>query len=99
MFVKVHPTQLGSPVWTITGVKEPLGIAINNKQQLVVTENGGEKVTVRERNGKTLQTIESDKFQHPIEEAAGPDGAIYVTDINAHCLFKFGKDGRLIQTF
>ena len=96
VFVKIHPAQLGPPVRTITGVEEPLDIAINNKQQLVVTEDG--KVTVRERDGKTLQTIKNDKFQSPAGVATGPDGAIYVTDEDAQCLFKFDKDGRLIQT-
>ena len=30
--------------------------------------------------------------------ATGPDGAIYVTDVDARCLFKFDKDGRLLET-
>ena len=97
VFVKIHPTQLGPPVRTITGVNQPYGIATNNKQQLLVAEEGG-KVTVRERGGKTLQTINCDKFRSPAGVATGPDGAIYVTDEDAHCLFKFDKDGRLIQT-
>ena len=97
VLVKIHPAQLGPPVWTITGVNKPWGIAINNNQQLVVTEDGG-KITVRERNGKTLHTIESDKLKSPHGVATGPDGAIYVTDVDAHCLFKFDKDGRLLRT-
>ena len=97
-FVKIHPTQLGPPVRTITGVNQPLDIAINNKQQLVVAECGAKKITVRERDGKILQTIKNDKFQSPVGVVTGPDGAIYVTDEDAHCLFKFDKDGHLIQT-
>ena len=82
VFVKIHPTQLGPLVRTITRVREPWGIAINNKQQLVVArepwgiainnkqqlvvaEYGEKKITVRERDGKTLQTIKNDKFQSP----------------------------------
>ena len=30
--------------------------------------------------------------------ATGPDGAIYVTDCGAGCLFKFNKEGRLLKT-
>ena len=48
VFVKIHPTQLGPPVRTIIDVQKPWGIAINSKQQLVVAEDGGKKVTVRE---------------------------------------------------
>ena len=44
VFVKIHPTQLGPPVRTITGVNAPYGIAITSKQQLVVAECGGKKV-------------------------------------------------------
>ena len=98
MFVKIHPTQQGRPVRTITGVNQPWGIAINGKQQLVVAECGGKKISVRKRDGKTLQTIENKKMQSPRGVATGPDGAIYVTDVSAHCLFKFNKDDRLLKT-
>ena len=98
VFVKIHPTQLGPPVWTITGVNKPYGITTNSRQQLVVAEEGGKKITMRERDGKTLRTIKCDKFLSPFGVATGPDGAIYVTDTSAHCLFKFDKDGRLLKT-
>ena len=98
VFVKIHPTQLGPPVRTITGVNQPWGIAITSKQQLVVAEDGGERITIRERDGKTLQTIQHEKMGSPSGVATGPDGAIYVTDDTAHCLFKFDKDGRLLKT-
>ena len=97
-FVKIHPTQLELPVRTITGIREPYGIAINSQQQLVVAENGGKKITIREKDGKTLRTIKNDKMRSPSGVATGPDGAIYVTDVNGHCLLKFDKDGRLLKT-
>ena len=98
VFVKIHPTQLGPPVRTITGIKSPWGIAINNKQQLVVAECGTKKITIGAQDGKILQTIESEKLQCPRGVATGPDGAIYVTDTSTHCLLKFDKDGRLLKT-
>ena len=98
VFVKIHPTQLGPPVRTITGVNQPWGIAITSKQQLVVAECGGEKITVTERDGKTIRTVENEKMRDPRGVATGPDGAIYVTDDKAHCLFKFDKNGRLLKT-
>ena len=97
VFVKIHPTQLGPPVRTITEVNQPYGIAINSKQQLVVAEFGG-KITVRKRHGKILRFIKNEKMQSPRGVATGPDGAIYVTDVSTHCLFKFDKDGRLLKT-
>ena len=98
MFVKIHPTQLGQPVRTITGLNHPWGIAINSKQLLVVAEAGGRKITIMERDGKRVQTIECDKFKGPRGVATGPDGAIYVTDDSAQCLFKFNKEGKLFKT-
>ena len=76
----------------------PWGIALNNKQQLVVGECGGKKVSIMERNSKRVQTIECDKFQDICGVATGPDGAIYVTDDGAQCLFKLSKMGRLLKT-
>ena len=46
MFVKIHPTQLGPPVRTITGFQQPWGIALNSKQQLIVVEKDGKKVSI-----------------------------------------------------
>ena len=99
VFVKIHPTQLGPPVRTITGVSKPWGIALNNTQQLVVSKyEGGKKVSIMERDGKRVETIECDKFRDPRGVATAPDGAIYVTDGGAQCLFKFNEEGRLLRT-
>ena len=100
--VKIPPTQLGQPVHQIEGIGAPWGIAINNKQQLVVADRGlwggRKKITIMERDGKKVQTIECAKFKAPRGVAVGPDGAIYVTDSDAHCLFKFDTRGRLLKT-
>ena len=99
--VKIPPTQLGQPVHQIEGIGGPWGIAINNKQQLVVAESGlcgGKKITIMERDGKKVQTIKSAKFQDPRGVAVGPDGAVYVTDVGAQCLFKLDTEGRLLKT-
>ena len=98
VLVKIPPSQLGQDVHEITGLKIPWGIAINNKQQLVVAETGGKKITIMERDGEKVQTIECAEFNKPCGVAAAVDGAIYVTDIGAHCLFKFNSEGKLLKT-
>ena len=98
LFVKIYPTQLRQPVRVIDGLNKPYGIAINNKQQLVVAEDGGKMITIMERDGKRVRKIECDKFQCLRGVAVGPDGAVYVTDIDAHSLLKFSKDGKLCKT-
>ena len=97
VFVKIHPTQLGQPVRTIAGFNLPWGIAVNSKQQLVVAESGG-KIIIMERDGKRVLTIECDKFKILRGVATGPDGAIYVIDRDAQCLFKLNKEGKLLKT-
>ena len=102
VLVKIPPSRLGQDVRGIVGVNEPWGIAINNKQQLVVAEagvfGGGKKITIMERDGKKVQTIECAEFKEPRGVAAAVDGAIYVTDTGAHCLFKFNSKGKLLKT-
>ena len=100
MFVKIPLSQLGQDVRKIGGFSWPWGIAINNKQQLMVAETrfGGKKITIMERDGKKVQTIKCGEFQDPHGLASGTDGAIYVTDISAQCLFKFNSSGILLKT-
>ena len=98
VLVKIPPSQLGQDIREITVVSRPWGIAINNKQQLVVAELGGNKITIMERDGKKVQTIECAEFKDPRGVAAAVDGAIYVADSGAHCLFKFNSKGKLLKT-
>ena len=58
----------------------------------------GGKITVMERNGRKVQTIKCGQFQNPRGVAVASDGAVYVTDITAKCLFKFNSKGKLLKT-
>ena len=105
VFIKLPPSRLRQENLThrIGGIKGPWGIAINNKQQLIVAEagrlyGGGSKITVMERDGKKVQTIECYQFKNPRGVAVASDGAVYIIDIDAECLFKFNSKGKLIKT-
>ncbi|CAI8033653.1 hypothetical protein GBAR_LOCUS18982, partial [Geodia barretti] len=50
------------------------------------------------RNGEKVQTIECYQFKDLRGVAVASDGAIYVTDIDAKCLFKFSSNGELLKT-
>ena len=97
VFAKIHPTQLGEPVRVVEGVNYPWGIALNSKQQLVVAEYGGRKVTVFYRKGKKVQTITSEKFSRPNGGAVDKDDNIYVSDWSNCSLFKVSKEGKLMK--
>ena len=100
VFVKFPPSKLvqGKPSM-VGGLQAPWGIAINDKQQLVVSvaERGGEKIVVMERDGKEIQTIECNQFKNPCGVATTSDGSIYVTDVVAKCLLKFNSEGELVK--
>ena len=104
VFVKFPLSQLGQEDQTrrVGDLGWPWGIAVNNKQQLIVAECGGlggsRKITVMERDGRKIQTIECDKFQDPSGVAVASDGAVYVTDVDAKCLFKLNSEGQLLKT-
>ena len=101
VFVKFPFSQLGQEDQTrrVGGLTVPWGIAVNNKQQLIVAESGvldgGRKITVMERDGRKVQIIECDQFQDPRGVAVASDGAVYVTDID---LFKLNSKGQLLKT-
>ena len=97
-FRVVVKTRLGQPVHQIKGSGSPWGIAINNKQQLVVVDSGWKKITIMEQDGKKAKTIACGKFKIPRGVAVGPDGAFYVTDPGAQCLFKLDTEGKLLKT-
>ena len=105
VFVKLPLSQLGQEDHTrrVEDLGWPWGIAVNNKQQLIVAESGvfggGRKITVMERDGRKVQTIERHQFQDPHGVAVASDGAVYVTDIRAKCLFKFNSKANSSKLF
>ena len=105
VFAKIHPTQLGEPVRVVEEVVDPWGIALNSKQQLVVAEWGGKKVTVFDKDGKKVQTITHKKvqtithkkFSGPTGVAVDKDDNIYASDFGNSSLLKFSKEGKLMK--
>ena len=108
VFVKFPLSQLGQEDQTrrVGGLWRPWGIAVNNKQQLIVAESaaggsfvhvgsvlvgGGGKITVMERDGRKVQT-------NPRGVAVASDGAVYVTEIFGKCLYKLNSKGKLLKT-
>ena len=95
VLAKIHPTQLGKPKKVLEGVNGPWGIALNSKQQLVVAEWSGKKVTVFDKDGKKVQTVTCKKFSSPAGVVVDKDENIYISD--SHSLFKFSKEGKLLK--
>ena len=99
VLAKIHPTHLGEPVRIVDRVLAPQGIALNSKQQLVVTKFVGERgVIVLDKEGKTVQTITCDKFSCLTGVAVDKDNNIYVSNLGTSSLLKFNKEGKLMKT-
>ena len=100
MTVYPDPTQLGSPVLVVTGLKLPYGIAINSRGEMVVTEWGGHRVSVFDVRGQRVQTFGShgdrpEQMIYPAGIAVDDVGNIYVS--SQHKLQKFTSNGELIK--
>ena len=97
VLAKLHPTQLGKPVRVVEGLDLPWRITFNSKRQLVVGEWGGKKVTVFDKDGNMIQTIECERLKGVSGVAVDEDDSIYVADGNSHSVLKFSKEGKLVK--
>ena len=98
VFVKIHPTQLGKPVRTISGING-YGIAFSSKQQLLfVCDRDRKCITVIDTCGKEVRTIAHDDMTSPLGVAVDKDESVYVTDYDTGSVLKFNRDGRLVKT-
>ena len=96
MFVQIPPAQLKQPVKRIDSVKNPWGIAINKDEEVVVADYGGSVVSVFDKQGRKLRTIQHDDLPHPGGVATDPDGNIYVSNYR-NSVVKFSRDGQPLQ--
>ena len=97
--MKMPVEKLGTPIHTIGGVKEPMGVAINQKGEVIVIEGKG--VSVFSPSGEKLLsfgTHGSGQGQFLLSWGLTVDGegCIYVTDIDHH-IQKFTNKGRFLS--
>ena len=86
-----------TPVCTITELKGPWGVAVNDDNHIIVTENDGHCVTILDREGKKVKSLGGKggsgnvKFSSPHGVAITPDKFILVSD--NHRIQKISMDG------
>ena len=103
VFIKTPPTQLGTPVQVIRGMKHPYCIAINSDSELIVSEWGSHKISVYTRRGEKKHEFGSrgegkGEFKYPNGVAVDKsDGCIFVADTNNHRIQKFTRDGHFMK--
>ena len=100
MTVYLDPTQLGRPVRIVTDLNSPYGIAYNSRGEMIVSEWGGDRVSIIDNRGKKIRTFGSrgdspDQMMYPRSIAIDDMDNIYVS--SSHKLQKFTSNGELIK--
>ena len=85
---------------TVTGLNRPYGIAFNSHQEMIVSENGGHRLSIFDVRGQKIQTFGShgdspDQMIYPKGIATDNTDNIYVSSNNR--LQKFTSSGELIK--
>ena len=101
--VKSSVEKLGTLIRTIGGVKEPWGVAINQRGEVVVTESSGHCVSVFSPSGGKLRSFGTGgfgqgQFNGPRGVAVDGEGNILVVHIqfDNHRIQKFTTEGQFL---
>ena len=94
--VKSPVEKLGTPILTLDGVGKPMGVAINQRGEVVVTEAGGDCVSVfspEELRSFGTHGSGQGQFYEPSGVAVDGEGNILVADKYNHRIQKFTAEG------
>ena len=102
VMVKLPLEKLGTPIRTIDGVRGPRGVVVNQKGEVVVTEEGKFMVSVFSPDGERLQSFGSRgsgqrQFDQPWGITTDGDGNILVADYGNCCIQKFTASGQFLS--
>ena len=92
-----------TPIRTITELKCPLGVAVSDDGHVIVTEYGGNCVTILDNDGKKVKSLGGKggsgnvQFSDPRGVAITPDNFILVSD-ERHRIQKISMDGDCIAS-
>ena len=93
--------KLGTPILTLSGVKEPWGVAINQRGEVIVAEYGGHSVSVFSPSGEKLRTFGTrgsgqGQFESPRGVAVDGEWNTLVADGDNHRIQKFTPKGQFL---
>ena len=99
--VKLPSENLGTPILAIHEVRGPMGVAVNQSGEVVVTEGTGHSISVFSSNGKKLRSSGTrgsihGQFDNPSGIAMDDEWNILVADSWNHRIQKFTEDGHFI---
>ena len=91
--VKLPVEKLGTPILTISGVGGPWGVAINQRGEVVATDQDCHCIHVFSPSGEKLRSFGTGQ---PHGVAVDSEGNILVTDSGNHCIQKFTAEGQFL---
>ena len=99
--VKSPVEKLGTPILTLSEVRKPEGVAINQRGEVVVTESGVHCVSVFSPSGEKLRSFGTHgsgqgQFNGPCGIAVDGEGNILVADFINHRIQKFTAEGQFL---
>ena len=99
--VKSPVEKLGTPILTLGGVHGPMGVTINKRGEVVVTESDGNFVSVLSPSGVKLQSFGTKGsgqglFDFPCGVTVDGEGNILVADTHNNRIQKFTGEGRFL---
>ncbi len=103
-YVQPPSTQFQVPVKTIGKLNSPKGLAVNGKNQIVVSEENRHALSIYNKKGKKVLSFGSfgsddAQFSHPMGVAVDQSECIYVADTKNNRIQKFDSDGNLLASF
>ena len=99
--VKSPVEKLGTPILTLDGVRKPMGLAINQRGEVVVTELDRHCVSVFSPSGEKLRSFGThgsgqEQFYCPCGVAVDGEGNILVVDFYMYRIKKFTAEGQFL---
>jgi tripartite motif-containing protein 2/3/tripartite motif-containing protein 71 len=98
--VKLPVQKLGTPIKTISGLKVPTGVVLNQKGEIIIAESSGHCVSIFDpATGEKIRSLglKGSQFNAPRGVTVDGDGNILVVD-NNHCIQMFSPDGNFIAS-
>ena len=94
--------KLGTPIKTISGVKRPWGVVVNQKGNIIVAESGGYRVSIFSPGGEKIKSFGSrgsnyGQFYTPEGVAVDDEDNILVADCNNNRIQKFTSEGKFLS--
>ena len=100
--VSVPPEKRCTPVKTITGLREPSGVAVTDEGLVIVSEFNGHCITVLDKEGKKIRSFgscgnEKGKLEKPGGIVISSKGTVLVVDNGNNRIQEFTMEGKCLS--